>query len=84
MDASIMTKAQLQIIELIAGIPLKQRREVVEHIQSQLLDETFYDRMTLEQRVHLEHGMAQADRGEGEEASIVMERLTRKLGVTAI
>lgn len=79
-----MTRTQEQIIELLAGMPLDQRREVVEHIrQSSLLDEALYDRMSPEQRAHLQEGAAEADRGEGQEATVVMDRLARKLGVAA-
>jgi len=79
-----MTRTQEQIIELLAGMPLDQRREVVEHIrQSDLLDEAFYNRMSLEQRAHLQEGVTEADRGEGQEATVVMDRLARKLGVAA-
>ncbi len=84
MEASIMTKAQKHILELLARLPVEQRWEIVEHItQSHLLDETFFDSMTPEQRAHLQEGVTEAERGEGEEASLVMDRLARKLGVPA-
>lgn len=74
-----MTKIQAQIIEMIARLPLAERREVVEHIQeAKLLDETFYESMTPEQRAHLDEGIAQADRGEGQPASVVFDRIAKR------
>ncbi len=79
-----MTRIQEKIIELLAGMPIEQRREIVEHIRrSSLLEETFYDPMSPEQRAHLQDGAAEADRGQGEDASLVMDRLARKFGVSA-
>ena len=60
-----MTRKQAQIVELIAQLPLTERRELIEHVQeSGLLDDAFYSRMTPEQRAQLDEGIAQADRGE--------------------
>ena len=74
-----MTKTQAQIIEMIARLPLAERREVVEHIQeSKLLDESFYETMTPEQRAHRDEGIAQADRGEGQPASVVFDRIAKR------
>ncbi len=73
-----MTGTQAQILELIASLSLCERREIVQTIQQLgLLEETFYDRMNPEQRTRLSAGIAQADRGEGELASTVFERLLR-------
>ena len=67
-----MTRTQAQIVELIAQLSIAERRELVEHVQeSGLLEESFYSRMTPEQRAQLDDGAAQADRGEvvdGDEA----------------
>jgi hypothetical protein len=42
-----MTKTQAQIVELIAQLPLAERRESIEHVQQTgLLDDSFYSRMT--------------------------------------
>ena len=60
-----MTRKQAQIVELIAQLPLTERRELIEHVQeSGLLDDSFYLRMTPKQRAQLDEGIAQADRGE--------------------
>ena len=60
-----MTKTQAQIVELIAQLPLAERRELIEHVQATgLLEESFYSGMTPEQRAQLEDGIAQAEKGE--------------------
>ena len=77
-----MTKTQEQILELIAKLPLAERREVVEHIrEARLLDESFFDSMSTEQREHLDEGIAQADRGEGESATVVFDRVAKRHGI---
>jgi hypothetical protein len=77
-----MTKTQSEIIEMIARLPLAERRELVETIQERLLDDDpLYDRLTPEQRAHLQEGIEQADRGEGEHATAVFDRLAKRLGV---
>jgi hypothetical protein len=77
-----MTKTQAHILELIAQLPLAERREIVAHIQdTRMLEDRFYDRLTPEQRARLNEGIAQADRGEGEDATTVLDRLTLRLGV---
>ena len=79
-----MTKIQTEIIEMIARLPLADRRELMQQVQyAKLLDESFYDRMTPELRARLAEGIGQADRSEGEEASVVLDRLARRLGITS-
>ena len=76
-----MTRKQAQIVELIAQLPLTERRELIEHVQeSGLLDDSFYSRMTPEQRAQLDEGIAQADRGEVVDGDETFKRLviTRK------
>ena len=76
-----MTKTQAEIIDLITKLPPAERIELVQHMRAaHLLDDTFYDRMTPEQRAHLAEGIAQADRGEGTEASIALDRIARRVG----
>src|SRR5687767_8868797 len=53
----LMTKTQAQIVELIAQLPLAERRELFEHVQDAgLLEESLYSGMTPEQRAQLEEG----------------------------
>ena len=77
-----MTKTQEQILELIAKLPLSERREVVEHIhEARLLDDSFFDSLSPEQREHLDEGLAQADRGEGQPATVVFDRIAKRHGI---
>jgi hypothetical protein len=78
-----MTKMQEQILEMIGRLSMAERRELLERLQNpDWTDESFYDRMMPEQRAHLDEGIAQANRGEGEEAPVVFDRLAKRLGVT--
>ncbi len=78
-----MTKTQEQILELIAKLPLSERREVVDHIhEARLLDDSFYDSMSPDQREHLDEGIAEAERGEGEPATVVFDRITKRHGIS--
>ena len=73
-----MTRTQIQIIDLISQLPVAERRELFEHIEATgLLKETFYDRMTPEQRSQLDEGAAQADRGQVVDGSAAFDRLAQ-------
>jgi hypothetical protein len=74
-----MSRKQAQIVELIAQLPLTERRELIEHVQeSGLLDDSFYSRMTPEQRARLDEGIAQADRGEVVDGDEIFKRLASR------
>jgi predicted transcriptional regulator len=74
-----MTRTQAQIVELIAQLPLAERRELIEHVQaSGLLGDSFYSRMTPEQRAQLDNGIAQADRGEVVDGDETFKRLASR------
>lgn len=74
-----MTKSQAQIVELIAQLPLSERRELIEHVrESGLLEDSFYAGMSREQRIQLDEGIAQADRGEVVDADEAMGRLAKR------
>jgi hypothetical protein len=74
-----MTKTQARIVELVAQLSLAERRELLEHMQQTgLLDESFYGRMTSDQRVQLDEGIAQADRGEVIDGGEAFDRLAKR------
>lgn len=74
-----MTKTQAQIVELIAQLPLAERREFIEHVHATgLHDDSFYSQMTHEQRAQLDEGIAQADRGEVVDADAAFSRLAAR------
>jgi predicted transcriptional regulator len=71
-----MTKTQARIVELVTQLSPAERRELVEHLQEAgLLEESFYSRMTPEQRAQLDEGIAQADRGETVDGGEAFDRL---------
>ena len=77
-----MTRTQAEIVELIAQLPLEERRELMEHVQeSGLLAESFHERLTDVQRAQLEEGIAQADRGEVTNADDVFNRLASRFNL---
>ena len=74
-----MTKTQAQIVELIAQLPLAERRELFEHVQGTgLLDESFHSGMTPEQRAQLAEGIAQAEKGEVVDGNEAFDRLAKR------
>jgi hypothetical protein len=74
-----MTRTQEQIVELIAQLSIAERRELFEHVQQKgLLDETFYSRMTPEQRAQLDESIAQVDRGEVVDGGEAFNRLASR------
>lgn len=75
-----MTRTQAQILELFQKLPANEQQELVEQLYEQTRNGTFYERMTPEQRAELDRSIAEADRGEGTEASVVMARLAKKFG----
>ena len=75
-----MTKTQAQIIELFRTLPELEKRELVEQLYEQTVLGAFCDRMTPEQRAELVTSIAEADRGEGTEASVAMARIAKKVG----
>jgi hypothetical protein len=77
-----MTRTQAEIVKLIAQLPLAERRELVEHVQgSGLLDDTFYSRMTPEQRTQLGEGSEQANQGRVVDGQEAFERIASRLNL---
>jgi hypothetical protein len=75
-----MTKTQAQILELFQTLPEAEKRELAEQLYEQAVRGSFYDRTTPEQRAELDRSIAEADRNEGAEVSVVIDRLARKFG----
>ena len=76
-----MTKTQTEILDLIAKLPVAERRELVEHVQAAgLLEESFYAGMTTVQRARLDDGIAEADRGEVVDGDTAFNRLATRFG----
>jgi hypothetical protein len=74
-----MTKTQARIVELVAQLSPAERRELIEHMQQAgLLDDSFYGRMSPEQRAQLDEGVTQADRGEVIDGREAFDRLATR------
>ena len=73
-----MTKTQAQILELFQTLDPAQKRELAEQLYETAVSGSFYARMTPEQRLELAESIAEADRGEGEDATTFFDRMARK------
>jgi hypothetical protein len=76
----VMTKVQVQIIELFKTLDPAEQREVAEQLYERTIAGSFYDRMTPEQRAELDEGIAQAERGQVLPAEEVFDRLAKQFG----
>lgn len=75
-----MTKVQAQIIELFKTLDPAEQREVASQLYELTLVGSFYDRMTPQQRVALDEGIVQAERGQARPADEVFESVSRRFG----
>ncbi|MFN0023119.1 MAG: hypothetical protein ACKVS5_04395 [Parvularculaceae bacterium] len=73
-----MTRTQSQIIEMFRTLGPDERQEVMSELYETAVSETFYDRMTPEQRAQLQEGIEQAHRGEVVDAGHAMDRISRQ------
>ena len=75
-----MTRTQAQILELFQTLDAGEKRELAEQLYETAVAGSFYARMTPEQRTELAESIAEADRGEGEDATSFFDRIARKHG----
>jgi len=75
-----MTRTQAQILELFQTLDAAEKRELAEQLYETAVAGSFYARMTPEQRAELAESIAEADRGEGEDAASFFDRIARKHG----
>ena len=73
-----MTRTQTQIIEMFRTLGPDERQEVMSELYKAVVADSFYDRMTPEQRAQLQEGIAQADRGVVVDADQAMGRIARQ------
>lgn len=77
-----MTAKQLEILGLIATLPLSERRELFARAtQAGLLDAAIYTNLSPEQRAELHESMAEADRGEVTSENEMFARLENQFSV---
>ena len=75
-----MTRTQAQIPELFQTLNAGEKRELAEQLYETAVAGSFYARMTPEQQAELAESIAEADRGEGEDAASFFDRIARKHG----
>lgn len=76
-----MSKVQAQIIALMSQLPLAERRELVEHIyDSNLFDDSVFDRLSDVQKVRLAESVSQAERADVIPADTLFAELAEKHG----
>ncbi len=75
-----MTKAAARIIELFQTLPARDQRALVEQLSETARGQSFYSRMSAEQRAELDEGLAEAERGETVPAEGVFNDLAQKFG----
>jgi predicted transcriptional regulator len=78
-----MTNLQAQVIALFKTLDPKEQREVAAQIYADTFADSFFDRMTIEQRAQLDAGTAKADRGQVVPAEEAFVRLARRFGFAA-
>ena len=75
-----MTRTQAQILELFQTLDASEKRELAEQLYETAVAGSFYARMPPKQRAELAESIAEADRGEGEDAASFFDRIARKHG----
>ena len=76
-----MTKAAARIIELFQTLPARDQRALVEQLSETARgQQTFYSRMSAEQRAELDEGLSEVERGETVPAEGVFDDLAQKFG----
>lgn len=73
-----MTQTQTQILDLFQRLPPDERREVMESLKAAASSDLHFDRLTGDQRLKLDEGITQAQRGEAAPAEAVVKRLARR------
>ena len=73
-----MTDTKTQIRDLFETLPPDEQVELVGELSQQTESKSFVQRLNAAQRAELEYSISEADRGEGDPAVDVFDRLARK------
>jgi len=71
-----MTEAQSQILELFRALSADERDALLPHLAEAAEDD--FDDLTAEDVAAIEEGIAQAERGEVEDAEVVLDRIAAR------
>ena len=78
-----MNTIHSQILQLFQSLPFDERKELAQHLYHDTTKTTFYETMSDVQRTHLANAIAQANRHEGDIASVVFARFRQELPTIA-
>jgi hypothetical protein len=75
-----MTKTAARIIELFRTLPTRDQRALVHQLAETARGDSFYDRMTPEQRAELDEALSEVERGETIPAEETFDDLAQRCG----
>ena len=78
-----MTKTETRILELFQTLPPEEQRALVERLNEAARPQSFFSRMTQDQRAKLDEGIAQAEAGDTLSATEVFDRLAKRFGFSS-
>ena len=75
-----MTKTATRILELFRTLPARDQRTLVEQLSETARGDSFYARMSAEQRAELDEALSEVERGETVPAEGVFDDLAQQFG----
>jgi hypothetical protein len=75
-----MTKTASRILELFGTLPARDQRALIEQLAETARGDSFYARMSAEQRAELDEAIAEVDRGETVSAEPTFDDLAQRFG----
>ncbi len=75
-----MTKTATRILELFQTLPARDQRALVEKLAETADSESFYNRMSADQRAELDDAITEVERGETIPAEGVFNDLAQRFG----
>lgn len=75
-----MTKTAARILQLFDTLPARDQRALVEQLSETAHGDSFYSRMSAEQRASLDEGISEAERGETIPAGETFDDLALRFG----
>jgi hypothetical protein len=75
-----MTKTVTRILQLFQTLPARDQRELVDQLKEAARGGSFYNRMSAQQRVELDEGLSEAERGETVPAGETFDDIALRFG----
>ena len=76
-----MVKTAARILDLFHTLPARDQRELVEELIEAARSDSFYSRMSAEQRASLDEGLSEAERGDTLPAGETFDDLALRFGL---